>query len=95
MRYKDYRPVMIACESCGDDVEQVVRHREYGVAMTHRVTRWLCRACHPTAPGETPSSEPTETVVADGGTAACPNCATSTVNVHGIQNCPDCQWTSH
>lgn len=92
--YDDNHETMIACESCDDDVEQVVRHREYGVAPTHRVTRWLCRACHPTLPDET-ASPGVETVVADGGTVACPNCASSTVNVHGIQNCPACLWTSH
>lgn len=88
---------MITCEGCGDDVEQVVRHREYGIAMTHRVTRWLCGECHPTVPGSTASTadEPSRTVVTDGGTGACPDCGTSTVDVHGIQNCPSCLWASH
>lgn len=88
---------MIACERCGDDVEQVVRYREYGVAVTHRVTRWLCCDCHPTAPSDTApaSGKASETAVTDGGMSACPDCGSSTVNVHGIQNCPACRWTNH
>lgn len=63
---------MYACERCDDDVEQVLRYREYGTTVTHRVTRWLCHDCHPTAParGEAVSgaSGSSERVVTDGGT---------------------------
>ena len=62
---------MFACENCDDDVEEVLRHREYDMTVTHRVTRWLCRDCHPTAPAVTaPETRDasTEPVVTDGGT---------------------------
>jgi hypothetical protein len=61
---------MFTCEDCDDDVEEVLRHREYGMTVTHRVTRWLCRDCHPTAPAVTaPETRKAsaETVVTDGG----------------------------
>lgn len=62
---------MFECENCDDDVEEVLRHREYGVTVTHRVTRWLCHDCHPTAPAATATKTKdasAETVVTDGGT---------------------------
>ncbi|WP_318568867.1 hypothetical protein [Salinigranum marinum] len=94
---------MMECERCGADVERVLRYREYGVTVTHRVTRWLCRDCHPEAPTRRPSAsdadadaeEPSGTAVTDGGVvAACPECAASTTNVHGIGNCVECRWTN-
>jgi hypothetical protein len=89
---------MMECEHCGETVDRVLRHREYGVAMTHRVTRWLCRGCHPAIPTRGQSTtEPdrsAEPVVTDGGTAAaCPECAAATADVHGIRDCVECRWT--
>ena len=92
---------MMSCERCGDDVDRLLRHREHGVAVTHRVTRWLCRDCHPTLPSLNAAAESefersSESVVTDGGTAAaCPDCSSSTVNVHGIHDCVECTWNSH
>jgi transposase-like protein len=93
---------MMECERCERDVEHVLRHREYGVAVTHRVSRWLCRDCHPNVPSGSPLAsnatpeESSEPVVTDGGTiGACPQCSSSTVNVQGIRNCTDCGWQSH
>jgi transposase-like protein len=88
---------MMECESCNADVERVLRHREYGVAMTHRVTRWLCRDCHPAVPSREPSPAEagTKTVVTDGGSPACPDCSSATVNVHGVQDCVACGWNAY
>jgi transposase-like protein len=90
---------MMVCESCGAERERVLRHREYGVATTHRVTRWLCRDCHPTIPTRRASAPTedegmtTEPAVTDGGTAtACPRCTAATVAVHGFRSCPECHW---
>lgn len=85
---------MIDCERCGEQVEQVLRHREYGLTTTHRVSRWLCHRCHPTAPTSDSGEEGVEPAVAtDGGTAVdCPECTASTVDVHGIRNCTRCRW---
>jgi transposase-like protein len=88
---------MFECERCGDGVECALRHREYGVAVTHRVSQWLCRDCHPTAPdrrsGSRTRRREAEAVVTDGGTVtACPRCAAATVNVHGITDCVECEW---
>jgi hypothetical protein len=93
---------MMECERCERNVERVLRHREYGLTMTHRVTRWLCRDCHPTVPNSAPSASEATTenssdpVVTDGGTtAACPQCSSPTVNVQGVQDCLECRWQSH
>jgi hypothetical protein len=79
-----------------------MRRRAYGVAMTHRVTRWLCRDCHPDAPTLDPSASDAEAdrspdpVVTDGGTTtACPEYAASTTNVQGIRSCVECRWHGH
>lgn len=92
---------MMACERCGTEVDRLLRRREYGIAMTHRVTRWLCRDCHPGAPTLDPSASDDgatrspDRVVADGGTTtACPECAASTANVQGIRSCVECRWHS-
>ena len=62
---------MFECERCEAEVAAVLRHREYGRTVTHRVTRWLCRDCHP-APPATMAAENRrgsgETAVTDGGT---------------------------
>lgn len=90
---------MMECEYCGEHVERTLRYRDYGVTMTHRVTRWLCSDCHPTAPTRSAGperEEPSETIVADGGTAtACPRCASSTINVQGLRDCTGCGWRSY
>lgn len=93
---------MMECERCGEAVERVLRHRAYGVAVTHRVTRWLCPGCHPTGPTADSSATDAKrphtdaSVVTDGGTVTtCPHCSSQTVNVHGIHNCVDCRWASH
>jgi hypothetical protein len=93
---------MMACERCGTETDRLLRRRAYGVAMTHRVTRWLCRDCHPGAPAlEPPVSDaeadrPADSVVTDGGTTTtCPECAASTANVQGIRNCVECRWYGH
>jgi hypothetical protein len=62
---------MFECERCDEDVERLLRHREYGVTVTHRVTRWLCHDCHPTAPATASTSKrggSSERVATDGGT---------------------------
>lgn len=104
--YGNDSTTMMKCDRCDGTVERVWRHREHGLTATHRVTRWLCGDCHPTAPVrstgvETEQSAAVETkrssepVVTDGGTAtACPHCAASTVNVHGIHDCTQCRWNS-
>jgi transposase-like protein len=92
---------MRVCERCEEPVERVLRHRAYGASMTHRVTRWLCTDCHPTPPrrgrsGRADAGRAADSVVTDGGTAtACPRCAASTVNVHGIYDCVECHWHSY
>lgn len=88
---------MMTCEACDQTVSLVLRHREYDGAMTHRVTSWLCRDCHPTAPtAENGDEAASSRVVTDGGTTAvCPQCAASTVNVQGVYDCVGCDWNSY
>jgi hypothetical protein len=59
---------MVECDSCGADVPDVWRHREFTESMTHREITWICRSCHP-AVADTPGSlEGTGKVaVTDGG----------------------------
>lgn len=95
---------MLECDDCGDDVDRVLRYRAYAGTTTHRTTRWLCRDCHPVVPeraasGSSSDSTPkrgTGRAVTDGGVStACPDCAATTVNVHGIRDCVACHWRSH
>jgi len=40
-----------------------------------------------------PTPEPESVVMTDGGSAACPDCAGSTVNGQGLYDCLDCDWS--
>jgi len=96
---------MVDCDTCGDEVIHVWRHRTYSEEMTHRDVSWVCADCHPELPErmkhEAPESETAEAepeadervVMTDGGRFACPDCAGETVNGQGLFGCLDCGWS--
>ena len=96
---------MVECDSCGDDVLHVWRHRAITETVTHREQRWVCADCHPKLASTLRSDTTTETteetdattdekvVVTDGGQFACPTCGGETVNGQGVFGCPSCSWS--
>jgi Zn finger protein HypA/HybF involved in hydrogenase expression len=94
---------MTECDTCGDEVIHVWRHRSFE-AETRREVRWQCANCHPELPdtlAKKAKSEATDStaedgetvVMTDGGTFACPDCAGPTLNGQGLFDCPDCGWS--
>lgn len=99
---------MADCDTCGDEVIHVWRHRSRTETMTHSEINWVCADCHPELPdvlkheetaetGETTTTEGSEsatekTVVTDGGSMVCPDCAGETINGQGLYDCLSCDW---
>ncbi|QSW99021.1 hypothetical protein [Haloterrigena alkaliphila] len=87
---------MSECERCGDRVVRRFTLRTRTETMTHRRTREVCAACHPSIRGPVERSGSAETVVADGGTpaGACPTCSGTMIRDGGSYTCVDCGWSS-